>query len=87
MTKGQQAIRDLVKALRDLTGNLPPLPTIFPDTMAPVVQTAPDGVRELTMMRWGFAMAGRGKSGGGRAIYVLVMSGDAAHFEVFRPNL
>src|ERR1019366_1616785 len=24
------------------------------DKMAPVVRTAPDGVRELTMMRWGF---------------------------------
>jgi hypothetical protein len=24
MTKSQQAIRDLVKAIRDLTGNLPP---------------------------------------------------------------
>src|SRR5580692_11762099 len=38
----------------NLTGNLPPLPAIFPDKMAPVVRTAPDGVRELIMMRWGF---------------------------------
>lgn len=53
-TKGQQAIRDLVKVMRDLTGNLPPLPAIFPNRMAPVVRTAPDGVRELLMMRWGF---------------------------------
>ena len=28
MTKSQQAIRDLVNAMRDLTGNLPPLPPI-----------------------------------------------------------
>jgi putative SOS response-associated peptidase YedK len=54
VTKSQQAIRELVKAIRDLTGNLPPLPAIFPDKMAPVVRTAPDGMRELTMMRWGF---------------------------------
>lgn len=54
LTKSQQAIRDLVKAIRDLTGNLPPLPAIFPNRMAPVVRTAPDGVRELIMMRWGF---------------------------------
>jgi putative SOS response-associated peptidase YedK len=40
--------------MRDLTGNLPPLPGIFPDTMAPVVRTAEDGVRELALMRWGF---------------------------------
>lgn len=54
VTKGQQAIRELVKATRDLTGNLPPLPAIFPDKLAPIVRTAPDGVRELVMMRWGF---------------------------------
>ncbi len=54
VTKGQQAIRDLVKAARDQTGNLPPLPSIFPDQLAPVVRTAPDGERELMMMRWGF---------------------------------
>jgi putative SOS response-associated peptidase YedK len=32
---------------------LPPLPEIFPDYMAPVVRNAPDGVRELAMLRWG----------------------------------
>ena len=35
--------------MRDTTGNLPPLPGIFPDYMAPVVRNAPDGVRELAM--------------------------------------
>jgi putative SOS response-associated peptidase YedK len=54
ITKSQQAIRDLVKAMRDLAGNVPPLPAIFPDRLAPVVRTAADGVRELAMMRWGF---------------------------------
>lgn len=54
VTKSQQAIRDLVKAMRDVTGNMPPLPGIFPDQMAPVVRTAPEGARELMMMRWGF---------------------------------
>jgi putative SOS response-associated peptidase YedK len=53
-TKGQAAIRELARALRDDTGNLPLLPAIFPDTMAPVVRTARDGVREIAMMRWGF---------------------------------
>jgi putative SOS response-associated peptidase YedK len=38
---------------RETTGNLPPLPGIFPDYMAPVVRNAPDGVRELAMLRWG----------------------------------
>jgi putative SOS response-associated peptidase YedK len=54
LTKGQRAILDFVRAVRDVTGNLPPLPAIFPDTMAPVVRTARDGARELAMMRWGF---------------------------------
>lgn len=53
-TKGQQATRELARAMRDLTGNLPPLPAIFPDRMAPVVRHGTDGVREMLMMRWGF---------------------------------
>src|SRR5690606_20861360 len=54
ITKGQAAIRNLARAMRDHAGNLPPLPGIFPDQMAPIVRTAGDGVRELLMMRWGF---------------------------------
>jgi putative SOS response-associated peptidase YedK len=54
LTRSQDAIRQLTKAMRDTTGNMPPLPGIFPDTLAPVVRTARDGARELMMMRWGF---------------------------------
>jgi putative SOS response-associated peptidase YedK len=54
MTKGPQAVRDLVKFTRNMAGNLPPSPAIFPNRTAPVVRIAPDGVRELVMMRWGF---------------------------------
>ena len=55
LTKGQAAIRDMARAMRDTTGNLPPLPGIFPDQMAPVVRAGRDGGgRELAMMRWGF---------------------------------
>jgi putative SOS response-associated peptidase YedK len=54
VTKSQQAIRDLVKAIGDMTGNMPPMPAVFPNGRAAVVRGAPDGVRELTMMRWGF---------------------------------
>jgi putative SOS response-associated peptidase YedK len=53
LTKGQAAIIALTRAMRDRTGNLPPLPGIFPDYMAPVVRNAPDVVRELAMLRWG----------------------------------
>src|SRR6266404_3694131 len=52
MTKNQAAIRDLFKVGRDTAGNLPPLPAIFPDQMAPIVRND-DGERELIMMRWG----------------------------------
>ena len=53
IAKGQQAIRDLAGAMRDVTGNLPMLPGVFPDYSAPIVRTAVDGVRELAMARWG----------------------------------
>jgi putative SOS response-associated peptidase YedK len=61
---GQQAIRDIAKAMRDVTGNMPSLPGVFPDYFAPIVRNAPDGVRELTMARWGmpspaFVLAGK----------------------------
>jgi putative SOS response-associated peptidase YedK len=53
LTKGQAAIIAFVRAVRDTTGNLPPLPGVFPDYRAPIVRNAPDGTRELMMARWG----------------------------------
>jgi putative SOS response-associated peptidase YedK len=53
VTKGPQAIREAARAMRDVTGNWPPLPGVFPDYAAPIVRNAPDGVRELSMARWG----------------------------------
>src|ERR1700677_2592417 len=69
LTKGQQAIRDLAGAMRDVTGNLPLFPGIFPDYAAPIVRNAPDGVRELSTARWGmpspvFALKGRNSDPG-----------------------
>ena len=54
LTKGQAAIREIFRFVRDLTGNLAPQPTIFPDQMAPVVRANRAGERELAMLRWGF---------------------------------
>jgi hypothetical protein len=51
ITRSQEAIRRLFRVGRDLTGNMPPLPGVFPDTMAPVVRVASDGERELSLMR------------------------------------
>ena len=63
VTKGQQAIRELTRAMHDRTGNLPPLPGIFPDYGAPIVREGADG-RELSLARWGmpspvFALKGK----------------------------
>ncbi len=63
VTKGQQAIREFTRAMVDRTGNLPPMPGVFPDYAAPIVRNQPEG-RELTMARWGmpspvFALKGK----------------------------
>ena len=52
ITKGQSAILEFTRAMRDTTGNLPPLPGIFPDYPAPIVRTV-DGERQLDLLRWG----------------------------------
>jgi putative SOS response-associated peptidase YedK len=49
----QATMRKTFGVARDNAGNLPPLPGIFPDQMAPIVRMA-DGERELLQMRWGF---------------------------------
>jgi len=52
ITKSQTAIIEFTRAMKDSTGNLPSLPGVFPDYLAPVVANK-GGVRELCMMRWG----------------------------------
>jgi putative SOS response-associated peptidase YedK len=52
-TKGQAAIVAITRALRDKTGNLPPMPGIFPDYPAPIVRNGHDGNHELVLARWG----------------------------------
>ncbi|SDR49826.1 Putative SOS response-associated peptidase YedK [Rhizobiales bacterium GAS113] len=53
MNRSQDEIRGIVGAIHDKAGNMPPLPGIFPDYMAPIVRNAQDGQRELVMARWG----------------------------------
>jgi putative SOS response-associated peptidase YedK len=57
MTKNVDAIRKLFGG-RNIAGNLPSLPGVFPDYPAPVVRNA-DGEREITMMRWGMPTSQR----------------------------
>lgn len=53
LTKSQEAIRRLFRIGRDLTGNLPLMPAIRPDMLAPIIRRGEDGGRQLEMMRWG----------------------------------
>jgi putative SOS response-associated peptidase YedK len=53
VTSSQEAIRRWFAVRHDRAGNLPSLPGVYPDSMAPVVRATPDG-RELLMLRWGF---------------------------------
>lgn len=70
LTKGQQALRDLARALEcgpvsDQLGNLPELPGIYPDGEAPIIGLARDGAPTLKYARWGMpspAFALQGKS-------------------------
>ncbi|WP_294536608.1 SOS response-associated peptidase [uncultured Rhodoblastus sp.] len=63
LTRAQDAIRALFRVVHDPTGNLPPMPGIFPDYPAPIVRLT-NGERELAMARWGmpspqFALKGK----------------------------
>jgi putative SOS response-associated peptidase YedK len=63
VTTNQEAIRRIFRFDRDLTGNLPLLPGVFPDTYAPIVRWN-EGSRVLAMARWGmpspkFVLEGR----------------------------
>lgn len=50
--RSQSEILELSGAMRDNSGNLPPI-SVYPDYAAPIVRTGADGIRELTMARWG----------------------------------
>lgn len=62
LTKGQQALRDLARALElgavnDRLGNLPALPALYPDAQAPIIGVArgemPIRGPTLDLARWG----------------------------------
>jgi hypothetical protein len=59
MTSNVEAIRQFANHMRDIVGNLPVLPGIFPDYSAPIVRNAPDGARELA----GHAIVASGADG------------------------
>lgn len=64
-----QAIAELVGALDNFAGNLPPQPGIFPDYPAPIVRAGPGDRLSLAMARWGmpspaFALQGKTRDPG-----------------------
>lgn len=54
----------------DRLGNLPPLPEIYPDQMAPIIRGADGGELEMVMARWGLPspVQYHGKSGIDRGV-------------------
>lgn len=62
ITKSQQAIRELARAMVDRTGNLASMPGIFPDYAAPIVRNGSEG-RELVLARWGMPSPAIGLKG------------------------
>jgi putative SOS response-associated peptidase YedK len=54
MTRAQDAMRKLFGVTHDRAGNLPSLPAIFPDQLAPIIRIGKNNQRTLEIMRWGF---------------------------------
>jgi putative SOS response-associated peptidase YedK len=52
ITTNQEAIRALLRVINRYVGNLPPMPGVFPDYLAPVMRNG-SADRELIMMRRG----------------------------------
>jgi putative SOS response-associated peptidase YedK len=68
INKTRDEIEGLVKAIRDITGNQPPLPGVFPNYEAPIVRSQ-DSERIIANARWGmpspaFALKGRNSDPG-----------------------
>ncbi|WP_348645339.1 hypothetical protein [Methylobacterium sp. BTF04] len=53
LVTSQAEIRFSFGFARDETGNLPPMPVIFPDQRAPIVRVTESGERVMEMFRWG----------------------------------
>ncbi len=86
MTTNQEAVRRLFAVHHDRTGNMPSLPGIFPDYLAPIVRNGADS-REPVMARWG--MPGplvAGGYGGFEELKIPFTSG-AHHRMMFRGQL
>ena len=52
MTRSRDAIRQIAQAMNDSLGNLPELPGVYPDYLAPIVKLDQRGQREIVLARW-----------------------------------
>jgi putative SOS response-associated peptidase YedK len=82
----QEAMRRLFRVKHDRAGNLPSLPSIFPDQLAPVVRLDRDGERVMEMMRWGFTAEARDASGDERAQHGKLVLAALAQVRVPLPS-
>lgn len=62
MTKAREAMLRLFKVGDNRAAAFEPKDAIFPGHAAPVVRTAEDGSRELTVMSWGFVLPQPGRA-------------------------
>lgn len=53
VTTNREAMRRIGKAFSDSVGNMPELPGIYPDYLAPIVRLDATGEREIVLARWG----------------------------------
>ena len=56
MTKAPEAVRRLFQVSHNRSAAFEPRDAIFPGHNAPVVRAAADGLRELSLMSWGFVL-------------------------------
>jgi putative SOS response-associated peptidase YedK len=59
-TRAQDAVRRLFGVINDRAGNLPSLPAILPDQLAPIIRIGKNNQRTLELMRWGLPPLNRG---------------------------
>jgi putative SOS response-associated peptidase YedK len=72
ITTNQAAIIALFRVINRCVGNLPPMPGVFPDYLAPVVRKD-RGERQMVMMRWGGLTPNGGVYGTFRGLSGLCM--------------
>ena len=68
MSRTRNEVVQLVNAIRDINNNQPPMPSVYPDYVAPIVRME-NNQRIVADARWGlpstaFAMKGRNSDGG-----------------------